>query len=258
MNSAAKTTDFFSYEALRTLSVNLTKFDSPTDYFDLVDELASDKRFTKKLPTPIEWSAPLIAGGSEYEANNAVEVFTSVGAVNRVFASDPRLWTYLALVTHREYMTQRWGWDNDDGFAGAISRRWLIPQAKARSMVRHGIARLWWIPNLTLDDNLDFPLSQSTSDPFAYSSWILDSEERIKSLFEGLIGRTPSVRWAAIKSLSSAPSYIPKRDGARELAKKINLEAGFRNLQTLSEDSLQNLVDDLMAEVVQQFDALKK
>ena len=178
-------------------------------------------------------------------------MYNAIGNINRVLASDPRLWTYLALMTHRDYMITRWGWKQEENFAEAVARRWIMPQSRARNMVRHGIARLWWVPKLTYDDTLRFPMSQSQDDPFAYSSWILGSEERLKSLFEGLIGRTPAIRWAAMNSLSKAPANMPARFGARELAKKINLEAGFRNIQALPEDALQSLVDDLMGEVIE-------
>ena len=208
------TTDFFTYDAIRTLSVSLADFETPGEFFVFVDELASDKRYTRKLPVAFDWSAPLQHGHSDSEAQNAIEVYNAIGNINRVLASDPRLWTYLALMTHRDYMITRWGWKQEENFAEAVARRWIMPQSRARNMVRHGIARLWWVPKLTYDDTLRFPMSQSQDDPFAYSSWILGSEERLKSLFEGLIGRTPAIRWAAMNSLSKAPANMPARFGA--------------------------------------------
>ncbi|MGV0435291.1 DUF6339 family protein [Corynebacterium ureicelerivorans] len=251
MSSANPTREIFKAEALTALSIRLNASAEPSEFFDFVDELAADPDSTLSIPVPIEWDQPLLHGGKGEEAANAVEVYSAIGPVNRVVASDPRLWSYLALVTHREYMMQRWPWDEDESFAEAINRRWLITRTTARLMVRHGIARLWWIPNLTFDVDLQEPLSQQAEDPFAYSSWVLQNENRRQYLFEGLIGRTPKLRWAAMRALVDAPEGIPARYAAQELAKRINLEAGFRNLQALPESSVESLVNDLLHDVVE-------
>lgn len=251
MTDQLRTDQFFTHQALETLALSLDEGASSREFFSLADQLANDHASVKKLQIPIEWGEPLVCGTNADEADNAIEVFSDIGPVNRVVASDPRLWSYLALVTHRKYMMQRWGWNTEEDFPGAVRRRWLMQKPTARLLVRHGIARLWWIPNLTFDEDLLHPLSHQTGDPFAYSTWILQSENRRQYLFEGLIGRTPSIRWAAMKALSNAPESIPARYVAQELAKKINLEAGFRNLQALSESSLDSLVEDLLSEVVE-------
>lgn len=253
MKSVNTTKEIFTTAALTALSIRLKTSEEPSEFFDFVDELASDPKSVLTIPVPIQWDQPLLPGGKACEAANAVEVYNAIGPVNRVVASDPRLWSYLALVTHREYMAERWPWDEDESFAAAINRRWLLTATTARILVRHGIARLWWIPNLTFDGDLQEPLSKMDNDPFAYSSWILQNENRRQYLFEGLIGRTPSLRWAAMRALVDAPEEVPASYAARKLAKSINLEAGFRNLQAMSEHSLESLVSDLLRDVVEKY-----
>lgn len=152
------TKEIFKDDAVRLLQIQSQKCSDLVEYFNLVDELANDGRYLTDLPTPIEWTETLTVGD---EAANARMIFSDIGPRDRVFASDPRLWTYLALVTHRDFMSKRWSLPDED-FTSNLQRRWLVPQMNARNLVRHGIARLWWIPFLTYDDNLEHPLSSQS------------------------------------------------------------------------------------------------
>lgn len=231
------TTHFFSFDAISLISIEAKHQDTPEKFFEVVDEIADQKRYLKRLPTDIEWSGSLVLG-NEYA--NAVQVFEDIGPRNLVFASDPRLWIYLSFVTHRSFMEERW--PLEDYYPSRAKDRWLMSNTKARDLVRHGIARLWWITYLTLDDELQFPLSQRTGNPYAYCEWMLANDDRRKYLFEGIIGRTPRVKWALMQALTESPETLHSADIARKLAKRINLEAGFRNLQALGDAELLDLV----------------
>lgn len=248
MGIPVTTTRIFNNDALDVLVYESSRIETPDQFFHLVDDLAGDGRYLLRLENSIEWSEHLVLG---HEADNAVQIYGDVGPRERVFASDPRLWSYLATVTHREYMSERWPLDGSN-LQSRVFERWLMPRQNARSLVRHGIARLWWIPHLTLDDDLSYPLSRESADPFAYSRWILESENRRQYLFEGLIGRTPKLRWAAMVALAAAPDNIAGKYGARELAKLLNLEAGYRNLQFLSEEELLSLSQGFVSQLAKE------
>ena len=230
------TTHMFTEEALLLLRAELNRKDNPADFLAFTEEIKDDEQYLVRLKYPIEWSQPLEV---DHEPRNAVSVFEDLGPRDRVVASDPRLWSYLAFVTHRSYMEQR---RSLEGFyPRRVPTYWLMVEPKARNLVQHGIARLWWITNLTLDREFKYPLTNHFGNPYAYTSWVLANDDRRKYIFEGLIGRTPKLRWALMSALTENPDSLPSADAARRLAQRINIEAGFRNLQAMKEEELLDL-----------------
>lgn len=59
-----------------------------------------------------------------------------------------------------------------------VRDRWLIVASKRETLIRHGIARLWWVTSLTFDPKMSRPLSQAGQDPFAYTLRAFQKEDR--------------------------------------------------------------------------------
>ena len=97
----------------------------------------------------------LIPGESDTDAANAIIVYESLrGKLNRLQATDFRLWSYLTHVCCWEYMKTRWNLDEKsrDTWMGRISGRYFI--ADRSPYVRNGISRLYWSAELTYDERI--------------------------------------------------------------------------------------------------------
>ena len=230
----------FNDNALKLLSVRLRDADTPQDFLATVDELAENRSNLLQLPAPIRFDRYF---DSDNDGVNSVIIFESIGLIDRARAADPRLWSYLALVTLRDYMTVRWQLNTAKNFKQNIQDHWLMTSPSRRKMVRHGISRLWWIANLTYDPNLERNLSQKEDDPFAYAKWVFANENRRQSIFERQLGASPDVMWSILEVISENKAS-DQSQLIKDVTKSVNLNAAYRNLETLEEDELMNLVAD--------------
>jgi hypothetical protein len=159
-----------TYAALVSMKAALDKADSPADFYAEVDAILAQPSNVLELPFDTEQPDPLDAGGvsaTGRDVDNAPLVYEFLGPIDRANASDRRLWTYLAFVTYRDYMEKRWPLDSSAGWKRRVETRWLMLNATRGRLVRHGIARLWWIASLTYDPKCQHALSKATGDPFA-------------------------------------------------------------------------------------------
>ena len=79
----------------------------------------------------------------DMDIENGPKVHDYLGEMDRANAADPRLWTYLAFVTYRTYMEERWSLNGVSKWKNRVNSRWLLNRVTRGSIVRHGIARLW-------------------------------------------------------------------------------------------------------------------
>lgn len=228
----------FNDNAIKLLALRLRDSDTPQDFLAEVDELANDRLNLLRLPEPIVFAYEL---DGDDDGSNAVKVLEAIGFIDRARAADPRLWSYLALVTLRDYMTVRWRLNTAKNFKQNISDHWLMTSPSRRKMVRHGIARLWWIANLTYDPKMKKPLSQKEDDPFAYAKWVFENENRRQSIFERQLGASPRVMWAILEAAAESDAS-DQSQLIKDIAKDVNLNAAYRNLETLEQDKLVGLI----------------
>lgn len=236
----------FTTEGLDLLEARLEDSEHPQTFIEAVDELATDSRYLLELASDIELIEPL---DPEDDGHNASVLYESVGAVDRANASDPRLWTYLATVTLRDYMLVRWPLEKANNFKNLANERWLMTTASPRKLMRNGAARLWWTADLTHDPDLKHPYSSETGDPFAYTKWVLENENRRQNLFERQLGRSPKLRWAVMEAMQEIQEK-GKKDNSKTLLKKVHLHTGYQRLESLPEEELKKVVSDLLHEVI--------
>lgn len=231
--------------ALLDLQEALEIAERPEDFLAHATAIVTNLSNTLALPYDSGDADPLIVGalGSRgRDIYNAAPVYEFVGAIDRANASDGRLWTYLAFVTYRDYMEQRWPLVGDK-WKNRVRDRWLLTGSTRGSLIRHGIARLWWIANLTYDPHLEQPLTSSTGDAFAYTKAILGNEDRVLGLFDREAGGIPSVVRGVLDHVESDPSrsadtYI------RKLMKEVTLAYGYRDLMAMTKDQVRVLIDE--------------
>lgn len=245
----------FSTEALDLLRIRLQDSDHPDTFLGRVDEMADQARYLIALPQSIEFLEPLESGKNSKEASsldgkNAVALYEAIGAIDRSNASDPRLWTYLSMVFLREYMLIRWPISDPEKFKDRVQDHWLMTSSSARKLMRNGAARLWWTAHLTHDPYLERKLTSETGDPFAYTKWVLENENRRQSIFERRIGRSPRLRWAIMETMEELQRDRGESSmSSKAMLRKLFLHTGYQRLEALPEDELKTVVKNLMAEL---------
>lgn len=236
----------FTSEAVDLLEQRLEESEHPDEFLLSVDEMASDGKYLVELANDIELIEPLQVGDDGY---NASVLYDSIGAIDRANASDPRLWSYLATVTLRDYMLERWPLETAKNFKSFANERWLMTTASPRKLMRNGAARLWWTADLTHDPDLEHPFSAETGDPFAYTKWVLANENRRQNIFERQLGRSPKLRWAVMEAMQEI-QVEGEKDNSKTLLKRVYLHSGYQRMESLPEEELKKVVADLLKGVI--------
>lgn len=232
----------FTQNALDLVASRLSKAEGPDDFLREVDVLLEDPANSLVRPDTIEPAKELQVGD---EPDNARVVFEALGAMDRANAADGRLWSHLAFTTFRPYMQKRWPLDPDKNWRGRVEDRWLMPRATRQRLVRHGIARLWWIPNLTYDARLSNKLSAASEDPYAYSNWVFAYEDRVQAIFEREAGSAPQALIAAIDTMASVTT---RNSGelVKDFMKEVTAASAYRHLDLLDRSAMVEVMVDLL------------
>ena len=229
--------------AIKHLTDALDDSEDSSDFFARADAIINNKDNLLPLPVALGQSDPLTLGD---DGTNSTIVHEHIGEKDRANAADPRLWTYLALVTYRDYMEQRWPVKDVKKWKERIRDRWLLANASRSKLMRHGIARLWWIACLTWDETGKLPLSSKHDDPYAYTRQALSNEDYVVGIFERKIGAMPTVVRAVLEHLSDEKN---KASGlyARSLLKSLRLVHGYRDISLLNDSDLHTLINRAVA-----------
>jgi hypothetical protein len=233
-----------NFDALVTLKSTLDVVDSPDDFLAEADGVVNDPRNLLELPFDTGEPSPLVPGADRdhgRDAENGPAVYEYLGAMDRANASDKRLWTYLALATYRPYMSARWPLHTDRDWKRRADVRWLMGTVSRGSLVRHGIARLWWVTSLTYDPTCRYRLSAADHDPFAYTRAVLQNEDRINALFDREVGAVAPLVRCVLEHAAENRSWA-KDDHIRAVMKEMTLIYGYRDLASLTNQQLRDLV----------------
>lgn len=234
-------------EAARTaLGDALRWATTPEDFLAQADAIVGRPENQLELPTDLGEPTPLSAlTDPSAEPENGPALYEYIGALDPSNAADPRLWTFLAFSTFREYMEQRWPLANRDSWKRRVEDRWLLKGAPTRGkLVRHGIARLWWITNATYDPGLQYPLSEASGDPFAYTRVALRNEDRILAIFDREAGGYPQLVRAVLEHIAGNEAH-ERGSHVRALMKDLTLVLGFRDLGLPSPAELRELIEEV-------------
>lgn len=100
------------------------------------------------------------------DAENSRRLYESFrGNINRVQATDRRIWTYLTHETFWSYMQSRWPVSTE----GTVGDRYFCD----RGMLRNGIARLYWAAELSYD---------SVNDSYEYTDFLLSRQDLLSQM----------------------------------------------------------------------------
>lgn len=237
----------FSNRGMDEVNAALDKSSSVAEFFQYVDDIHGDP--LNRITTGYDLGdVPDLTmsdiDGAHREVHNGISVFEHFRPQDPVNAADRRLWTYLSLITFREYMTARWPLKDDGQWKSRARERWVMRSPNRRALVKHGIARLWWLTSLTYDETRLHPLSlRAPGDGYAYTRVALSNEDRIQSIFERELGSSPEIMRAILESL--ADSSMPAGEAVKKITKEVTLVSGYRELTSLSPTQLREALSVL-------------
>lgn len=231
---------FLTHEALALIRLALDGASTPENFFLEVDWILQDPRLTAG-GTAESW--PELAVSQHGDGGNAVALWrhttSATGSLTRSQATDGRLWTCLALSRYRDYMSARWPLEAPgvSNWKNRVRDRWIMPvEPTHKPALRHGIARLWWIPCLTGDDH--------TTD-MALTRWVLSEERLVIDLLDRFVTMSEPTRYAVLDLVAQTHEQLTA-DQRRRFMVDLNNVAGVRDLDSMSEHDRNALMQQLM------------
>jgi len=225
-----------SESALLDLSDALTSAASPEEFLASADAILATSK--NHLVLPVSLGVPevlTVVGQIAVDVDNAPRVHEYLGEMDRANAADARLWTYLAFGTYREYMEKRWPL-NTDNWKGRVKDRWLLRSGSVTRgrLVRHGIARLWWVSHLTRTPG-------DKDDAYAYTREAFKREDRLNAIFDREVGAFPTVI-SAILNHTASLGDIATDKYLQRIMQYLTLINGYSDIGALDASALNDLI----------------
>lgn len=237
----------FKRDAVTLILTKLDAAETPGDFLAQVGELSADPDWLLDRD-PIDFEEPLST--ERPDSANAGILFEAVGQIDRVNAALLGLWTYMAFNTCLQYMTDRWPLNGVRNWKNRAKQRWILPTTPSRGrLIRHGVARLWWVAELTYDGALNHTLSKANDDQYAYTKWVFDVENRLLQLFDRSVGENPDVMWAVMDSMQRGDN-AGSSDAIADMGRDVLLEMSTRQLGLLNQTELATVIDSIREESV--------
>ena len=180
-----------------------------------------------------------VTNNTEYDFENSVKIHDAM-RINRVQASDERLWSYLCHVPYFKFVKERYKPQRDmqeldlerfyeykDDKDRITIRNYLknrfFTSTDNRSLRRNGVAFLWWAAELTKEPWEEYEgIPESGKEKYHYTKIILDEPDIYASTFERTIGKEPKIVFPLLDLIQENELG---RNQYRELIKKINSDA---------------------------------
>ncbi len=166
-------------------------------------------------------------GDASTDAENAKILYNAFrGKINRLQATDWRLWAYMTHLMCWNYMKARWtvsAEDRKDGIS-KIHNRYLNDRA---GYVRNGVARLFWIPFLSYDED--------NSDPYEYMNFLLKRQDVQVGTTERSLGRAKNLILGNLQALKEYDNVLNETDRRRFFV-LVNQLGGVSLLDTISRE----------------------
>lgn len=211
-------------------------------YYQL-DESWLDQFFESEqwqFPTNInvqEFSLKLPVSSRElYDFENTKTVYSAMKTLSISEATDERLWAHLTHVVFWEYMSNRWP-VTDETSESVIRERYFFTSNRDRSLVRNGLARLWWYGYASYDETRD--------DPFELTKILLGKSDVAQQLLERSLSRNATLTKAILSVLAKREKegmHFISREEFRQLSKYINFLGGVTILDALSQEDLMKMI----------------
>lgn len=191
---------------------------------------------------------PPTASGERRDIENVRLLYDALRDLTPVQASDVRFWTYLTHVTFWNYMRARW-----DALSVPEAKRpeyvlshYFVRSSSSRSLIRNGIASLWWYGYLTYDPE--------RANPYELTSVLLKKLDIARNLLERNLGRNKIILHSFLEFLLEHPEMTETgnegRQAVRTLVRSINVQGGVCVLDDLNRREFKGMLLDTLRPVV--------
>ena len=201
-----------------------------------------------------------VTDNTEHDFENAIKIHESM-KINRVQASDERLWSYLCHIPYfifikNRYKPQRdmkelelekfYEYENEKDkstIRNYIKNRFFT-STDNRTLRRNGIAFLWWAVELTKEPWQVYDgISGSEKDKYHYTKIILNEPDIYASTFERTIGKEPKIVFPLLDLIYE--NNLRRRE-YRDLIKKLNSDAHIYHFSLMKYDEVKRRLEKLI------------
>lgn len=172
---------------------------------------------------------------SSLDFENSKELYLKFKFLTPRQAADERLWQYLLHTKFWNYMRYRWPLEKNND-----PDHYFSNDKNDRALIRHGIARLWWIAHETYD-------SDNPTDPFHLTEYVFNDKDLIRNVIERAFFRNKQFTknlLICIKNYFDKNKYPNKRKAIRSLMPELNRISAIRIVEGLSINDLNCIVTD--------------
>ena len=237
----------FVNSLLASLDSHLDKYNSENPWIlDAFAQADRDIRQTALVPTESICLDPELK-----DVDNAIRFHKALRHLTPLQARDPRLWTRLAHVDFWSYMRHRWPIEKHASNKGRAKRfveaHYFVTQSQSRSLIRNGIARLWWTAQLSYDSDRE--------NPYELTEVLLSALDITQQFLERGMGRASDVIKGVLTFLLANEQVLltggnKNRLRIRRLAKFLNMTGGVCILDTLTQSEVRDLLDEELARII--------
>lgn len=162
----------------------------------------------------------------ETEFNNVKTVHERLDFLTRSQASDERIWTGLCLTYFWEYTKYRWNIDGNPSSENILNHFFFNYSSK-RSLTRNAVARLWWIGEMTYDED--------NSDPYELTRFVCRKANFIFDTLERNTSNNSDITKAFLRGAMKAEKsgYELTKKSFSDLAIYLNIIGGTHLLDTI-------------------------
>ena len=181
----------------------------------------------------------LVNGDSDTDLENSIHVYEAMrGNIDRLQATDLRMWAYLTHITCWEYMRKRWPIECSDSPENRVQDRYLFDR---KPYVRNGIARLYWTALMTYDES-------NATNPYELTEFAFSKQDIQVFSLERDLGRSKNLMLGNLTALREHDGEL-KRNDIRFFFEKIDQIGGVELLDSFSKnDSIQlskKIIDEI-------------
>jgi len=158
------------------------------------------------------------------DLENIKRVYNSMMMLSESQASDERIWVAYCFGDFAEYMKYRWPASSEND----MINRYFFSYSSQRSLIRNGIARLWWIGKATYDSKRE--------NPYEMTAFVCKDQDYIENILGRNFSNNPMIVKALISSMIDAEKagVVVNRQKIRDISKYVNLLGGIYVLDCLS------------------------
>ena len=174
------------------------------------------------------------------DIENAIRLHNALrGKITPAQGSDYRLWGALTHTLFYHYMRNRWKVKEETGNQKS-DKTILARYFGGRGLLRNGISRLYWLAEITYDEELE--------DPYVYTRYLMHSQDLISQVEGSSLCRNRLFLRALLKVLMQEKNLSEQR--IRRYFERVNQKGGVILLDALSNEHMEGMCSQILEKVL--------